>query len=307
MDLYISLDNFISEIKNTKNLSDKSIKAYRSDIIDYITFNNNCSTKIDSNNILLYINSLKTLKQLKDTTIRRKIISLKLFTTYLYENSFIDTYPFYKLKFKYKKEYRLPKTLSIEEVKKLLNSTIYSLSSKSSSFKKFESIRDIAIIDLLISTGIRIGELSSIKLEDINLYDKTILIHGKGRKQRFIYISSNDTFNNIIKWLNLRSKSLCNVDNLFINRYGNSLSIYGIEDIFYKYRDIANINSSATPHYLRHTFATNLLSNGADIRSVQEILGHSNISTTEIYTEVSMSRKQEVLTKFNYRNKLSKY
>lgn len=90
-----------------------------------------------------------------------------------------------------------------------------------------------------------------------------------------------------------------------MNRYGNPLTIHSIEDIFYKYRDLSKINSHSTPHYLRHTFATNLLTNGADIRSVQEILGHSNISTTEIYTEISLNRKQEILTKYNYRNNLN--
>lgn len=305
MDLNIALNNFISEIKSTKNLSNKSIKAYQLDITDFTLFiQKNNLTKIDSTTILSYINTLNTIRNLKDTTIKRKIISLKLFTTFLYENQIIDTYPFYKLKFKYKKEYKLPKILSIEEVKKLLYTVSSSFSPHDSSFKIFEGIRDTAIIDLLISTGVRIGELSLIKLEDINLYNKTILIHGKGRKQRFIYLSSTETLHNIQKWLDLRSNSICTVDNLFINRYGNSLSIHSIEDIFSKYRNLANINPIATPHYLRHTFATNLLSNGADIRSVQEILGHSNISTTEIYTEVSMTRKQEVLTKFNYRNHL---
>ena len=91
---------------------------------------------------------------------------------------------------------------------------------------------------------------------------------------------------------------------LFINRYGNRLSIYSIENIFYKYRDLSKINPSATPHYLRHSFATQLLNNGAGIRDVQELLGHSSIVTTQIYTEVSTARKKEVLMKYNGRNRL---
>ena len=185
-----------------------------------------------------------------------------------------------------------------------MNSITSSFSLNSSKFKIFEGVRDLAIIDLLISTGMRIGELSLLKLTDIKLPERTILIYGKGKRQRLIYISSDDTLNNIKKWLDIRSKTIFHTDNLFINRYGNSLSIHSIEDIYYKYRNLSKINSSSTPHYLRHTFATNLLSNGADLRSVQEILGHSNIATTEIYTEVSIIRKQEVLTKFNYRNSL---
>ena len=93
-------------------------------------------------------------------------------------------------------------------------------------------------------------------------------------------------------------------DKVFINRFGNQLSIHGIEYIYKKLKQAAGINNKSTPHYLRHTFATNLLVNGADLRSVQEILGHANISTTEIYTEVSTSRKKQVLNNFNYRNSL---
>lgn len=297
------LDSFIIEMRNTKNLSNKSIKAYYSDILNFIKFINEQDDKlINSKNLIKYIDSLRTIKKLKNSSIKRKIISLKIFTQYLYDYSIIDTYPFHRLKFKYKKEHTLPKTLTIEEVKKLLYCITSSFSLTSSNFKIFEGTRDLAIIDLLISTGIRIGEVCSIKLDDINIIDKTLIIHGKGRKERLLYLSSSATINNIKKWLDIRSNHLTNY--LFLNRYGNPLTIHSIEDIFYKYRDLSKINPKSTPHYLRHTFATNLLTNGADIRSVQEILGHSNISTTEIYTEISLNRKQEVLTKFNYRNNI---
>lgn len=303
MNLENHLNSFIVEIKNTKNLSSKSIKAYYSDILNFIKFSNGQSNKIvNSENIIKYIDSLRTIKKLKDSSIKRKIISLKIFTQYLYDYSLIDTYPFQRLKFKYKAEHTLPKTLTIEEVKKLLNCITSSFSLTSSNFKIFEGTRDLAIIDLLISTGIRIGEICSIKLDDINITEKTLLIHGKGRKERLLFLSSSETIKNIKKWLDIRSNHLNNY--LFLNRYGNSLTIHSIEDIFYKYRDLSKINPSSTPHYLRHTFATNLLSNGADIRSVQEILGHSNISTTEIYTEISITRKQEILTRYNFRNQI---
>lgn len=303
MSLEKHLDSFIIEMRNTKNLSNKSIKAYYSDILNFIKFINEQNDKlINSENLIKYIDSLRTIKKLKDSSIKRKIISLKIFTQYLYDYSIIDTYPFHRLKFKYKREHTLPKTLTIEEVKKLLCCITSSFSITSSNFKIFEGTRDLAIIDLLISTGIRIGEVCSIKLDDINIIDKTLLIHGKGRKERLLYLSSAETINNIKKWLDIRSNHLTNY--LFLNRYGNPLTIHSIEDIFYKYRDLSKINPNSTPHYLRHTFATNLLSNGADIRSVQEILGHSSISTTEIYTEISINRKQEVLTKFNYRNNI---
>lgn len=303
MDFKKKLNLFITEIKNTKNLDNKTLKAYFSDLNNFIEFINNQESKIiNSENIINYIDSLKKFKHLKDSSIKRKIISLKIFAQYLFDNNFLTTYPFQKLKFKYKQEHKLPKILTIEEVEKLLNCITSSFSLSSSNFKIYEGTRDLAIIDLLISTGIRIGEICSIKLADINIKNKTLLIHGKGKKERLLFLSCEDTIKNLKKWLDIRSNHQNN--HLFLNRYGNPLTIHSIEDIFYKYRDLAKINPIATPHYLRHTFATNLLINGADIRSVQEILGHSNISTTEIYTEISLNHKQDVLNKYNFRNKI---
>lgn len=303
MDFKIKLNSFITEIKNTKNLDNKTLKAYFSDLTNFIEFINNQESKIiNSENIINYIDSLKKIKNLKDSSIKRKIISLKIFTQYLFDNNFLTTNPFQKLKFKYKHEHKLPKILTIEEVERLLNCITSSFSLLSSNFKIYEGTRDLAIIDLLISTGIRIGEICLIKLADIDIKNKTLLIHGKGKKERLLFLSCEDTIKNLKKWLDIRSNHQNN--HLFLNRYGNPLTIHSIEDIFYKYRDLAKINPLATPHYLRHTFATNLLINGADIRSVQEILGHSNISTTEIYTEISLNHKQDVLNKFNFRNKI---
>ena len=139
-------------------------------------------------------------------------------------------------------------------------------------------------------------------MEDIISPEHTILIHGKGRKQRLIYISSPITWERLKALIKERKKTSNNY--LFVNRYGNPLSIHGIEDIYKKYVKKAQINTKSTPHYLRHTFATNLLANGADLRSVQEILGHASVATTQIYTEVTTARKKQVLKKFNYRNKL---
>ena len=155
-----------------------------------------------------------------------------------------------------------------------------------------------------VTSGIRIGEASLITLDDIDFTNNIILIHGKGRKQRLIYISSIETISNLKKYLEIRNERNCESNYLFVNKNGSQISINSIDNIYRKYKKKAKINKHSTPHSLRHTFATNLLANGADIRSVQEILGHSNVSITERYTEVTTKRKVEVLSKYNYRNSL---
>ena len=291
------LSNFIKYLQATKNLSEKTLKAYICDLKQFFNYENN----IILPNICAFISYLNEKLKLKDTSIRRKIITLKNFYNYLLDNEIIYSSPFRKLKFKFKKEKKLPKTLSVNEVSRILKCFDIDISSLST-FSQKEYTRDSALIDLLISTGIRIGEAATITLDDIIKADHTLLIHGKGRKQRLIYVSSPITWERLKTLIKERKNHENNY--LFVNRYGQPLSIHGIEDIYKKYAKKAQITTKSTPHYLRHTFATNLLANGADLRSVQEILGHASVATTQIYTEVTTARKKQVLRKFNYRNKL---
>ncbi|MCX4362809.1 MAG: tyrosine-type recombinase/integrase [Clostridia bacterium] len=291
------LSNFINYLQATKNLSKKTLKAYSSDLTQFFCFENCILTP----NLCAYVNFLSSKKKLKDSSVRRKIITLKTFYNYMLETDLIDTSPFKKLRFKFKQERKLPKTLPISDVTKILK--CFDIDPAAfTSFTQKQYTRDAALIDLLISTGIRIGEAVAITLNDISVAEHTLLIHGKGRKQRLVYISSPITWERLKALIKQRSDA----DNtyLFVNRYGKPISIHGIEDIYKKYAKKAQINAKSTPHYLRHTFATNLLANGADLRSVQEILGHASVSTTQIYTEVTTARKKQVLKKFNYRNKL---
>lgn len=297
------LNDFIIKTQSTKNLSSKTILAYKSDINHYINYLPKKVEQTTISDIYEYIDALNK-RGLKDTTIKRKIISLKLFYSFLYNEKVILGNPFFGVKFSFRQEKRLPKTLTVKEVSRLLATLHENALNAKTSFSIFETTRDICLLDLLISTGIRIGEAANITLSDLIIQEHTILIHGKGRKQRLLYISCQETWEHLKSWIRLRKKYTPLSNYLFLNRNLSSLSIYTIENIFNKYKKLSGINEKATPHYLRHTFATNLLSNGADLRSVQEILGHASISTTEIYTEVTMKRKKQVLTRYNYRNKL---
>lgn len=292
------LSNFIGYLQATKNLSDKTLSAYTGDLHQFFSYEQD----ILHPDICSFVSYLSSKLKLKDTSIRRKIITLKIFYSYLIDIEVIERSPFAKVRFRFKQEHKLPKTLAVRDVSKILTYFDSINIVELTEFAKFEYVRDAALIDLLISTGIRIGEAAAITLNDIIISERTLLIHGKGRKQRLIYISSPITWNRIVTLS--KERKYANNSYLFVNRYGQPISVHGIEYIYQKYLKKAKLGSHSTPHYLRHTFATNLLANGADLRSVQEILGHASVATTQIYTEVTTQRKKQVLNKFNYRNKL---
>ena len=291
------IKNFIEYLKSTKNLSPKTLEAYSIDLKTFMQVEKNL-LEPDIRAYVLHLQSLG----LKDSSVKRKIVTLRVFYEYLYNEKIISYSPFFNLKFKFRQERKLPKTLSISEVRRLLDCFICE-SENTTDFSHRQFVRDCALIDLLISTGIRVAEAAAIRFDDIITYEHAVLIHGKGRKQRIIYISSNETWQRLLTQFKMQKK-LSSTSFLFTSRNDKPLTSHSIEKIYKKYAYVAKINPISTPHYLRHTFATNLLANGADLRSVQELLGHASIATTQIYTEVSSQRKKQVLRKYNYRNRL---
>lgn len=301
MKKYNCLEEYLNFISGTKNLSINTILAYRSDILDFLNYLN--YKKLDSELIIEYFIYLKDIKKLKISSIKRKSILIKKYITYLIEKKILKTNVLNNLNIKFKKEYTLPRILKISEIKKLLLVLYNQKNINNTYFKSKLITRDIAIIELLISTGIRIGELSLIKINDVDLNSKTILIHGKGKKQRSIYLSNKESITaikNLLSYLDKADKQ----SYLFLNRYSNKLSIHAIERIYQKYAALAGI-SNTTCHFLRHTFATNMLLLGANIKSLQEILGHESISTTEIYINIANKEKIQTMKKYNYRNKIN--
>lgn len=302
MDIKSSTQEFLTIVQTTKNLSANTLAAYQSDLKDFSIFLT--QSEFDEKIVIKYVEHLSQIRRLKDSTVKRKLIVLKMYFAFLAKNNYIDRNYFEIHTFRFKQERRLPRVLASKEVYAMLDWARCQNIEATTSFARWRTSRNLALLDILISTGIRIAEVSNISLHDLILSERTIFIHGKGRKQRLIYISCQQTWNNLKQWLKYREKLVTNTDKVFVNRFGGQLGIHGIEYIFKTIKCAVDINPQATPHYLRHTFATRLLSNGADLRSVQEILGHSSVAVTEIYTEVSANRKKQVLSKYNYRNKL---
>ncbi len=190
-------NDFIAIMQTTKNLSPKTILAYQSDLKDFSCFSKD--KLLDDTLVMRYVQHLSQERQLQDSAINRKLIVLKLFFKYLYSKNLIEQNYYQAHAFKFKKERKLPKTLAIKETKKLLDYTNKQCLDAGSKFKIWKAARDLALIDVLISTGIRIAEASNISLNDIAYSERTILIHGKGRKQRLIYISCPQTWNNLLQ------------------------------------------------------------------------------------------------------------
>ena len=169
-------------------------------------------------------------------------------------------------------------------------------------YQKQIYLRNIAVLELLFASGMRVSELCSLKIDDINLVNGEIRIWGKGSKERIVTIANPDVLKIIREYqlnLNRQNKS---IDYLFINRKGNRLSEQSVRIIINKYTKIANINKHLTPHMFRHSFATLLLEEDVDIRYIQQILGHSSITTTQIYTHVSTKKQNDILTIKHPRN-----
>lgn len=291
------IEQFILE-KRLENLSQLTINSYQTDLRMFYNFYS--QNKLDiSNGINEYLKYLEETTDYLSSTKSRKLVIIKLFHRYLVQNQLIDKGNFFPIKIR--KEKRLPKTLPLKELQKLVEVVEII---PNSPVKIRDQIRNCAIMTLLISLGLRICEIKNLNLQDYQPKDGRITIFGKNKKERILFITNSQDKLILKNYLKnyLKTRKQYNPQNkehaLFLNKYGKRFSIYGIENIYFKYRDMANIAKNSTPHHLRHTFATELLNNGASIRDVQELLGHSSITTTEIYVEVSSKRKKRVLSKF---------
>lgn len=314
MKIDTATDIFLNTLAIERNLSERTVKAYRCDLKLFNHVLDKDIVEITTEDIRAFISYLESHHDYKDSTIKRKIATLKVFFTFLEEEEIIPDSPTRKIKRKYRVARRLPKVMPIRDLNRLLKATYREVKTAESMYdedktdinldKQMRAYRNRAILETLFSTGMRIGELVALDIKDINLQERTILIFGKGRKERIIYISCDEVLVAIKEYLAFRRKIQTKSPALFLNRDHKRLSIYSIENIFEKYCKIAKIKKHYTPHCLRHTMATMLLNNGADIREVQEILGHASIVTTQIYTEVSSKHKKKVLMKFNHRNRI---
>lgn len=336
-------DAFLERLMLERNLSGRTLKAYGSDLNGLLSWlRTGRRRELDADSIAAYFLYLQRDKKLCAATIRRKYTVIAQFCAFLRKTCGLSEELFCFSVRRFQLPKRLPKTLSNREVGLLLKTVEREYECLGTEQAKLRSVRDLCVLELLFTLGLRIGEVSGLDVTDYDADEASVLIRGKGCKERLLFISSETTAERVNAWLRLRrqfaagtagaerkaaangkagskrrAEAKMGVETeaetgakavtaqsgpMFLNRSGGRLSIYGVENIFYKYRERAHINPAATPHFLRHSFATQLLNNGANIRDVQELMGHSSIVTTQIYTEISLTRKKEVLRKYNARN-----
>ena len=232
----------------------------------------------------------------KPKTVKRKIASLKALFHYFEYRELIERNPFNKIQVKFREPVLLPKTIPLHTVEMFLSAIYKQASDGKTKYQKRNALRDAAVIELLFATGIRISELCSLKINDVNLYDRTILIYGKGSKERMVQIGNSDVVRTLEQYkCDFTAEMQC-CGHFFVNQNGKALSDQSVRRMINKYTALASIDLHITPHMFRHTFATCLLEADVDIRYIQEMLGHSSINITEIYTHVAMSKQRDILT-----------
>ena len=278
-------EQFFTFLKVEQGVSAHTLRAYQKDLTEFLDFAPNSLKKIDYLDIRSYLASLHA-KKLKKTTISRKLAAIRSFFKFLHREGYVKNNPA-KLVSTPKVPKALPKFLTIDEIFTLLDKP---------EGETFKVSRDRAMLELLYSSGIRVSELTSLDISDLDLRQSLIRVKGKGMKERIVPVGSK-ALEAIQVYLperiSLRKKSSA----LFLNNRGGRLTQRSVRRIVLHYSRLIHLQGDLSPHTLRHTFATHLLHEGADLRVIQELLGHASLSTTQKYTHVDISHLAEVYDK----------
>lgn len=292
--LSTQIEIYLKYCKSQKRLDEKTIKAYRIDLRQFAEFTTLEIGDITPDILENYIAGLHQKYQPK--TAKRKIASLKALFHYFEYKELIQKNPFHKVQIKFREPVILPKTIPLYTLETFLSTIYKQCSQAKTDYQKRNALRDAAVAEVLFATGMRISELCSLGINDIDLQDRSILIYGKGAKQRRIQIGNDDVLQILHEYKNEFRMEMQICRHFFANQNGNVLSDQTVRRMINKYTKLAAIELHITPHMFRHTFATSLLEADVDIRYIQEMLGHSSINITEIYTQVAMAKQRDILT-----------
>lgn len=293
LDKHIS--GYLDYCRSQKRLDEKTLKAYRIDLRQFAEQSRITDISVLTQPVIeSYVADLH--QTYKPKTVKRKIASLKAFFHYLEYREIIENNPFNRLQIKFREPVILPKIIPLHTVEIFLAEIYRQWNSARTAFQRRNALRDAAAAELLFATGIRISELCSLGMNDVDLYDRSVLIYGKGSKERRIQIGNDAVVRILDEYREAFSPEIHSCKYFFVNQAGRVLSDQSVRRMIQKYASLAGIELHITPHMFRHTFATCLLEADVDIRYIQEMLGHSSINITEIYTHVAMSKQRDILT-----------
>jgi integrase/recombinase XerD len=241
----------------------------------------------------------------KPKTVKRKIATLKAFTHYLMVEDIISSNPFDKIEISFREPTLLPKTIPLNIINNILSEAYSSYAAANTIYSKNQRLRDVAVIEIIFATGARVSEICSLTPNSIDLFNHSIRIYGKGSKERIIQIENKDVLKILCDYCLVFDEDIQSTGYIFVNKLHHKLSEQSVREIIAKYAKLSNCNMHITPHMFRHSVATMLLEEDVDIRYIQKILGHSSITTTQIYTHVVMSKQKEIISNKHPRNKIS--
>lgn len=296
------MEEYLFYGKLQRNLDEKTIRAYQTDLNQFFLFAGGTKLVSSKETIRRYILHLHA--TYKQKTVKRKIASLKAFYTYLEQEEIIESNPMRKIRTEFREEKVLPRSIPYSVLQSLLSSMYAKKNVEGTICKRKLLIRDIAVVEILFSTGIRISELCNLKQKNIDVEQGIFCIKGKGSKERYLQIGTEEVLEQLKEYKRYWDKELQMSELFFLNRYGSRYSEQSARRMIQRYTQEAMIEMHITPHMFRHAFATLLLEEDVDIRFIQKMLGHASITTTQIYAEVASKKQMEILKMKHPRNRM---
>lgn len=295
----LHIDEFLNYCRYHKKLSDKTIRAYKIDLSQYGVFSNELSKQA----LWDYIEYLN--KKYKPKTAKRKLATLKAFIHFLLLQDLIDFNPFDKLETTIKEPLLLPKTIPLGVIAKLISFSYQQIVFAKSDYQIRSAVRNTAILELLFATGARVAEICTLRSDNVDLLGNSVKFYGKGSKERIIPIENFAVLSILKKYHSLFEKEIPDSGYFFVNKLGRRMTEQSVRNMINFYCKQCGVDMHITPHMFRHSFATLLLEEDVDIRYIQRMLGHSSITTTQIYTHVTSAKQKEILKTKHPRNKLN--
>ena len=298
-DLHYEIMEYLKYCEKQKKLSSHTLKAYEIDLRQYLEFKNGVG--IGKSDLIEYVQLLH--ECYKPKTVRRKIAALKAFVHYLYYHDIIDNNPFDKIDTAFREPLTLPRTIPENIIRGLLITSYDNIQNAKTEYHRRAEIRNTALLELLFATGARISEICSLKTYNINLVTQTVRIFGKGSKERIIQIENEEVLAILKLYKSTFSEYIKPDGFFFLNNRKRRFSEQSVRIVLLRLEKQIGSEIHITPHMFRHSVATLLLEEDVDIRYIQKILGHSSITTTQIYTHVTSSKQKEILRTKHPRNK----